>query len=404
MTAIVLAPEMTVKERAENARLAAKLSTKADTPPDVVVPFFSHRITFSAAYSGPLDASRDGELIRKVTRWIPLDDIPDSERMAADYNQRVMALSWNRFSEACATNQAMPADILTALSKHVTSFLQRRADECHRRLHSLGPAGVEVIHGTARQVQDVRSLLHRYESLVGRWSAPEATGPARDPLQHATRVNLYWRTLFGPFFAQACSLLPWDPDSDMALVAAKASHDPVIRDLLAKAHAHSSAAAGLPAFPATATAPVGAGAAAASSSSAVTPSPGAAGGPRKPPRAAPAAPAPVAGSAVGPGSGRPFLGIPVSPDIIGTLAITGGTLLANPQCRECRGPHNAWECPTVYIRHTGVPPPGFLASGARDPAAWAGGSITPAARAAWPAYITAHRLHRSKHAVADPAF
>jgi hypothetical protein len=38
----------------------------------------------------------------------------------------------------------------------------------------------------------------------------------------------------------------------------------------------------------------------------------------------------------------------------------------------------------------GEAPPGFTASGAKDPSAWTGADITPATARAWKAYLAAH--------------
>ena len=90
----------------------------------------------------------------------------------------------------------------------------------------------------------------------------------------------------------------------------------------------------------------------------------------------------LGGFPAGPSS-KLFVGWPTSSDIIGSLATwPPGTPVRN--CRSCGAPaHMAWECPSRYAQVFGVACPGFTAAGARDPAAWVAGELTPAARQAW---------------------
>jgi hypothetical protein len=84
--------------------------------------------------------------------------------------------------------------------------------------------------------------------------------------------------------------------------------------------------------------------------------------------------------------------IPVSVGIVGT---TRGTV-TTPRRACSRGtclvtdPHFAWECPVKMAAAFGEAPPGFLPSGAKDPAAWSGADITPTTARAWKTYLAAY--------------
>ena len=88
--------------------------------------------------------------------------------------------------------------------------------------------------------------------------------------------------------------------------------------------------------------------------------------------------------------------IPSSPSMIGSLspyredrAIEGIT------CRSCeRTGHYAFECPRALVSALGEPPPGWVADGSKDLAAWdqRGRELTPSSLEAYVRYIERHRL------------
>jgi len=106
---------------------------------------------------------------------------------------------------------------------------------------------------------------------------------------------------------------------------------------------------------------------------------------------------------------KTFIGRPCSMAIVG-MDVAVALPTARPACGCAAapllpGPHRVWECPLSYFARFGSCP-GFLPSGARDPAAWITpaantGNLLPAAKAAWRAFIAAHHLERSNDALGD---
>jgi hypothetical protein len=97
--------------------------------------------------------------------------------------------------------------------------------------------------------------------------------------------------------------------------------------------------------------------------------------------------------------------IPSSAEIVGPRLAVQAIPPAKAICRTCTGcSHSHSECPLRYFAHFGVPCPGFDSTGARVPGDWAGGDLTPAACAAWRAYIANHSLQRVPSMRTSPAF
>ena len=97
--------------------------------------------------------------------------------------------------------------------------------------------------------------------------------------------------------------------------------------------------------------------------------------------------------------------IPSSAEIVGPRLAVQAIPPAKAICRTCPGcSHSHSECPLRYFAHFGVPCPGFDSTGARVPGDWAGGDLTPAACAAWRAYIANHSLQRVPSMRTSPAF
>ena len=92
------------------------------------------------------------------------------------------------------------------------------------------------------------------------------------------------------------------------------------------------------------------------------------------------------------------LNIPVARPLVG--ASSPFPSASSQQCLFCNLPgHAQYECPKRFFDTYGSPLPGHLASGEPDPAAWTGGDLTPAARAALVSYLATcgvgpHRRYR----------
>jgi hypothetical protein len=102
-------------------------------------------------------------------------------------------------------------------------------------------------------------------------------------------------------------------------------------------------------------------------------------------------------------SKRPaWVGLPFDKDVLGTdLGLDPPP--RNP-CYICGAPHYAVNCPQQYFATCKERCPGFNHKGEKIPSAWTGTILTPATRKDWEAYITRHRLIRSRYASSDVKF
>jgi hypothetical protein len=106
-----------------------------------------------------------------------------------------------------------------------------------------------------------------------------------------------------------------------------------------------------------------------------------------------------------PGAGAPPSRTPISAQLVIPVArpIVGSSCpfatVTTQCCVVCQRPgHSQYECPKRFYDTYGRPLPGHLPNGDQDPSAWSGGDLTPAARAALVAYlsafgVTAHRKY-----------
>ena len=93
-----------------------------------------------------------------------------------------------------------------------------------------------------------------------------------------------------------------------------------------------------------------------------------------------------------------YLGLPAHAWVCGANAAppppADGSASFTPPCRcgealGFPGPHATWNCPLRYFARRGSCP-GFLPTGERDPAAWAGDNITDETKRRWKRFVSAH--------------
>ena len=107
-------------------------------------------------------------------------------------------------------------------------------------------------------------------------------------------------------------------------------------------------------------------------------------------------------------SGGRFTARPCSPAIVGDdIGIPMPSVPTTCMCAasSLAGMHRSWECPLAFFAKFRSCP-GFLPTGAKDPAAWhsSGTALLPATRALWQTFIATHALAKARDALGDVTF
>ena len=397
---------------------------------DPSAPIWSQRITLrrgpGSAFSDE-EVKQDGKNLASVMRWDSTQLLYASHDHDAVHRMTTRAArvqtSWDRFIQGGRIKTAPSSAVLAAIFQSIREVLDNRVAGATKELRDAGPAGEEIIQDMTRQRQEVTDLFASYEQYLAALFVSanvDYTGATR-------RANALWYGLLHP----AVMLLTQEANSGLA------------SGLDAQAEA---------AFQVTA--PVAAGGAPAPAPSAgegglglgpgvgnmhhvalpppATPPPpyqpnpyqlypfygqGGAGGMTQPPPPqylpqyhppaaypAPMSPGPSGGAPPGApatppttekASGQTGAGAIFRPVSAGIVGQARGTVVAPRRvCTRAtcsvQESHHPWECPLRYVTVLGTPPPGFLASGEKEPSAWAGADITPATAAAWKVFLGMH--------------
>ena len=424
---LYLAEAWNLKTRSEREKELARITAVPGSGgrfEDPASPAWSQRISVMRGPGSPFsddEVQQDGRNLASMMRWDSVQvlyangDHEAVHRMTSRA-ERVRA-SWERFNDGGRKKVAPSSAILAAITRAIQDTMAIRLTSAELELGQAGPAGAEILQDMARQKQEVADLFASYELFLACLFA----NPAVDYNVATRRANSIWFGLLQPSVA----LLTQDSGTalkDGLEAKAEAAFNlpaPVTPAKRTRTEAeepvpHSSPA---PVQPPPPGAPQGgmpmqyapfqysyspyAGQGAAGGASYALPpppypappayqtpmSPGPASGP---PPAHPKTPPTVEKNTNQNQPGAAFL--PVSAAVVGTSR--GSAAVPRRPCARgvcaLKEEHYPWECPLRYLAVCGTEPPGFLPSGAKDPAAWNGSEITPVTAAAWKSFLGNH--------------
>jgi len=365
------------------------------------------------------DIKQDGKNLAHMLRWDSAQLLFSNHDYDGIHRLQTRAtrvrVAWDRFIANGRDRVAPSTAILATIFRAIHEVLDQRLTSATGELCDAGAAGEEILADMARQKEEASALFLVYEHFLTTLYASATL----DYGLATRRANSVWYGLLQPSVAvltQDVSIAERDGLESIAELAFSGSSPPKKPKSEEEGSPSGGAGAGGSGTPAPppAIAPMGGtilpqapwgawpGMPAGGYSYAFPPPgtvPQTMPQPPPPAYAPPASPGPASGNQKGQPNtpptvdkNKPNFHIPVSVGIVGTSRGTVTTPRRGCSRGTCslQEPHFAWECPVRMAATIGEAPPGFTASGAKDPAAWSGADITPATARAWKTYLAAH--------------